>query len=29
MAPQLLWKVNRNSYAIYQMVPSPVTLNEP
>ena len=26
---QLLWKVNKNSYAIYQMVPFPMTLNEP
>jgi len=24
-----IWKVNRNSYAVYQMVPFPVTLNEP
>jgi len=22
------WKMNRNSYAIYQMVPFPMTLNE-
>ena len=26
--PWLLWKTNRNSYAIYQMVPFPMTLNE-
>ena len=25
----VLWKANRNSYAIYQMVPFPMTLNEP
>jgi len=25
----LLWNANRNSYAIYQMVPFPMTLNEP
>jgi len=25
----LLWKANRKSYAIYQMVSFPMTLNEP
>jgi len=29
IAPKLLWKSNRNSYAIYQMVPFPMTVNEP
>ena len=29
IAPQLLWKANRNSYTIYQMVPFSITLNEP
>ena len=26
---QLIWKANRNSYAIYQMVPFKMTLNKP
>ena len=25
----LTWRANRNSYAVYQMVPFPMTLNEP
>ena len=29
IALQLLWNANRNSYAIYQMVPFPMTLDEP
>ena len=29
ISPWLLWKANRNSYAIYQMVSFPMTLNEP
>ena len=29
ISPQLLWKSNGNQYAIYQMVPFPMTLNEP
>ena len=29
ISPWLLWKANRNSYTIYQMVPFPMTLNEP
>jgi len=30
IASELLWSaINRNSYATYQMVPFPMTLNEP
>ena len=29
ISPWLLWKANRNSYAIYQIVPFPMTLKDP